>query len=88
MMRICAAVTEQLPQLDSYLKVALIRVEDNRLLSVIDPLHLQCEPADGWLEVGLLSIHHQANAIGNCMLEFQNKSTHTQLATIKNKQNE
>lgn len=59
----------------SYLEVALIRVEDNGLVSVIDPLHLQREPADGWLEIGLLCVHHQANSVVNRMLEFQNKST-------------
>lgn len=62
-----------LPIVDSYLEVALVCVEDDRLLSVINPLHLQCEPTDSWLEIGLLGIHHQTDIILNGMLKFKIK---------------
>lgn len=57
----------------SYLEVALVCVEDDRLLSVINPLHLQCEPTDSWLEIGLLCIHHQTDVILNGMLKLTMK---------------
>lgn len=62
-----------LPIVDSYLEVALVCVEDDRLFSVIDPLHLQCQPADSRLEIGLLCVHHQADTILIGMLKFKKK---------------
>lgn len=61
------------PNVDLYLEVALIRVEDDRLLSVVEPLHLQRQPADCRLEVGLLCIHHQADIVLQGMLEKEIK---------------
>lgn len=52
----------------SYLEVALVRVEDDGLFSVVLPLHLQRQPADGRLQVGLLCIHHQTHAVLQGML--------------------
>lgn len=46
-----------------YLKVTLVRVENDRLLSVELPLHLQRQSADRRLEVRLLSIHHQPHSV-------------------------
>ena len=40
------------------LQVALVGVEHHRLLSVILGHHLHCDPRDGGLEVGLLSVNH------------------------------
>ena len=42
----------------SLLEVALVSVEHHRLLPVILGHHLHRDPGDGWLEVGLLSVHH------------------------------
>lgn len=53
---------------DSYLEVALVSVEDDGLFSVVHPLHLQRQPADGRLEVGLLRVHHQTDAVLQGML--------------------
>lgn len=53
---------------DPYLEVALVRVEDDGLLSVVLALHLQRQPADGRLEVGLLRVHHQTDAVLHGML--------------------
>jgi len=50
------------------LQITLVGVEDDGLVFVVEPLHLQRQSADGRLEVGLLCIHHQANAILNGML--------------------
>lgn len=58
-----------LPIVGSYFEVALVCVEDDRLFSVIDPLHLQCQAADSRLEIGLLCIHHQTDTILYGMLE-------------------
>lgn len=43
----------------TYPEVALVRVKDKRLLHVELALHFQSQAADGGLEVGLLSVHHQ-----------------------------
>ena len=43
------------------LEIALVRVEDDGLLSVEFLLHLHSDPVDGRLEVGLLSVHHDAH---------------------------
>lgn len=51
-----------------YLEVALECVEDERLIHVELALHLQGQAADGWLEVALLSINHQAHPCFFCFL--------------------
>lgn len=61
------------PTVDLYLEVALVRVEDDRPLSVVEPLHLQRQPADCRLKVGLLCIHHQADTVLQGMLEKEIK---------------
>lgn len=61
------------PTVDLYLEVALVRVEDDRLFSVVEPLHLQRQPADCRLEVALLCIHHQADTVLQGMLEKEIK---------------
>lgn len=57
------AQAEVYARVSSDLEVALVGVEDDRLPSVVDPLHLQGKPADGRLEVRLLCIHHQPNTV-------------------------
>lgn len=51
-----------------YLEVALECVEDERLIHIEPALHLQGQAADGWLEVALLSINHQAHTCLFCFL--------------------
>lgn len=46
----------------AHLEVALVGVEDEWLLHIELALHFQCQAANGRLEVGLLSIHHQPHA--------------------------
>ena len=36
----------------------LVGVEDDGLLRVVLLHHLDGDPSNGWLEVGLLSVHH------------------------------
>lgn len=46
-----------------HLEVTLVGVENDGLLPVEPPLHLQGQAADGRLEVRLLGIHHQSDAV-------------------------
>jgi len=44
-----------------FFKVALVRVEHNRLFHVVFPHHFKSDSGDGWLEVRLLCVDHYAN---------------------------
>lgn len=59
----------------THFEVALVGVEDVGFFSVEDPLHLQGQSADGWLEIRLFCVHHQPHAVLHSVLEH----THTQL---------
>ena len=63
-----------------HLKVALVRVENDGLLSVEFPHHFHCESSDGGLEVRLLCVNHDTHVTFLPIL--QQKTTHT--ATKKN----
>jgi hypothetical protein len=45
----------------SHLQVALIRVEDVRLLLVVCPHHLHTQTVDGRLKIRLLSVDHDSH---------------------------
>lgn len=46
-----------------HLEVTLVGVENDGLLPVEPPLHLQGQATNGRLEVRLLGIHHQPDAV-------------------------
>lgn len=56
-----------------HLQVTLVGVEYDGLLSVELPLHFQGQPADGGLEVRLLGIDHQPDAVLHGVLDYTRK---------------
>lgn len=65
-----------------HLQVALVGVENDGLVPVEDPLHLQGQSANGRLEVGLLGVHHQPHAVLQSVLRERKLLFHSHVPRV------